>query len=469
LRNNGKTVLVLVGLLVSLTCAAENEPEVVGQAGVYGTMGDADPANVPGSRWWAESWTDLSGNLWLFGGNGHDENGDIGLLNDLWRWDGENWTWMSGSSVCAQEGVYGTRGEPDPANVPGARCSAASWTDRSGNLWLFGGSGVDANRRAGALNDLWRWDGSDWTWVSGSDTVMQEGIYGHKGVADPPNVPGSRHGSVSWTDLTGNLWLFGGAGCDTDGNIGWLNDLWRWDGSSWTWIGGSDGLAESGVYGTKGTPDPANRPGARGAPVSWTDPAGNFWLFGGEGQAQEAASDSVNDIVRAFGYLNDLWRWDGTNWTWMSGSNWSFQISVHGEKGSRDAANVPGGRGAACSWTDLSGNLWLFGGLGCNGAGNGGLLNDLWKWDGAGWTWISGIDVFPGNELGQAGVYGVKGIPDPENVPGGRMGSVSWTDASGNLWLFGGTGVEENANMVGFNDLWMWDGANWTWISGSSY
>ena len=57
---------------------------------------------------------------------------------------------MSGNNVVDQSEVYGTRGVADPANKPGARSSAVSWTDAKGNLWLFGGYGGGLY-----LNDLW--------------------------------------------------------------------------------------------------------------------------------------------------------------------------------------------------------------------------------------------------------------------------------------------------------------------------
>jgi len=44
------------------------------------------------------------------------------------------WTWVSGSNLPNQPGVYGTLGTPAAANVPGWRTGAASWTDKSGNL-----------------------------------------------------------------------------------------------------------------------------------------------------------------------------------------------------------------------------------------------------------------------------------------------------------------------------------------------
>ena len=58
---------------------------MVDQKGVYGTEGMPAPANIPGARWDAISWTDSSGNFWLFGGGGYDVNGTDDLLNDLWK------------------------------------------------------------------------------------------------------------------------------------------------------------------------------------------------------------------------------------------------------------------------------------------------------------------------------------------------------------------------------------------------
>jgi hypothetical protein len=63
-------------------------------------------------------------------------------MNDLWIYDGGNWTWMAGNSSSNQSGVYGDKEVSSPSNVPGARDNAISWTDNGGNLWLFGGYGL---------------------------------------------------------------------------------------------------------------------------------------------------------------------------------------------------------------------------------------------------------------------------------------------------------------------------------------
>ena len=115
-----------------------------------------------------------------------------GLLNDLWKFDGTNWTWVSGSILTGQTGTYGTPGVAATTNIPGARYEAVSWIDNSGNLWLFGGTGDDSTGAYGDLNDLWKFDGTNWTWVSGSNLINQSGTYGTMGTAATTNIPGTR-------------------------------------------------------------------------------------------------------------------------------------------------------------------------------------------------------------------------------------------------------------------------------------
>ncbi|MCB0003387.1 MAG: hypothetical protein KDH86_12655, partial [Anaerolineae bacterium] len=243
------------------------------QPGSYGVQGVPDSANTPGERYETVAWTDLSGNLWLFGGNSSIN----GPMNDLWRYQPTNgmWTWVGGSSTAYQRGVYGVLGTPAASNVPGARRESVSWVDSSGNLWLFGGIGFAASGGAARLNDLWRYDPTtgQWTWMSGANTTNQAGAYGVQGTAAAGNVPGARYASVSWTDGDGNLWLHGGTGIDSVAATGMLNDLWRYDPNSeeWTWVNGANTVNQPGVYGVQGVPSATNVPGARSDGVSWLD------------------------------------------------------------------------------------------------------------------------------------------------------------------------------------------------------
>jgi len=421
--------------------------------GTYGTLGIPAAANCPGSRNSGVSWRDGNNNLWLFGGYGRDSTGAEGVLNDLWKFDGTDWTWVSGATGMWQSGgvvdgygAYGTKGTVGMHNTPGARRSAVSWIDGSGNLWLFGGHGYDCGEVFGgygsqnSLNDLWKFDGTNWTWVGGSNIGGQIGTYGTKGVPAPGNVPGARDSAVSWVDRGGNLWLFGGYyefyGNYSQPIVGFLNDLWKFDGTNWTWVSGTNAENQAGNYGTRGTPAAANVPDARWGATSWTDASDNLWLFGGTGYS--AAGGST--------LLNDLWKFDGANWTWVSGSNLENQNGIYGAKRVAASANVPGGRTSAVSWMDPNGNFWIFGGTGYPAAGSALILDDLWKFDGTDWTWMSGTNS------GGLGNYTTKGTASTANVPSGRSGAVSWTDTSGNLWLFGGeTLTSSNDNLYSNN------------------
>jgi N-acetylneuraminic acid mutarotase len=424
---------------------------LINKPGNYGTKGVAADANNPYGRHGGVSWIDKRGNLWLFGGLGDDNNGTSGNLNDLWKFDGNNWTWISGDNTVGRPGVYGVygnKGVPAGTNKPGARRHSISWIDRKGNLWLFGGQGAAIKGYSGELNDLWEFDGSKWTWVSGDNTADQAGAYGEKGIAAATNKPGAREGSVSWVDKKGNFWLFGGAGYDSKGSIGELNDLWRFDGSNWTWVTGDNTIMQSGIYGENGVPASANKPGARQGCMSWIDSKGNLWLFGGYGYEYTGDKDKEYDNTKAkWWYFNDLWKFDGINWTWVSGDNIADQPCVYGVKGVPAATNKPGARQGSVSWIDSKDNLWLFGGY-----GNSAEHNDLWKFDGVNWTWVSGD-----NEHNQSGVYNAKGVPSETNKPGAREDSVSWIDNKGDLWLFGGGGHDAMGDWVNLNDLWKFE------------
>ncbi len=348
-----------------------------GGAGLYGTLGTGALDNVPGARSGAVSWTDAAGNLWLFGGYGYGASAaGVNILNDLWKYSPGNvatpgqWTWMGGSNSNSQPGSYGTQGMAAPGNVPGARLGAVSWTDTSGNFWMFGGSGAASPGHSGNLNDLRKYSAGEWAWMGGSDVANQLGAYGTEGMAAPGNIPGARFGAISWTDASGNFWLFGGGGQASNGNGGLLNDLWEYSAGQWTWAGGSNLNNQSGTYGTEGMAAPGNVPGARDGAIGWMDASGNFWLFGGSGL----------DSAGKSGWLNDLWKYSAGQWTWVGGSNLNGQLGTYGGVGKSAASNTPGARTAGASWTDASGNFWLFGGFGNDSLGTSGSLNDFWQY-----------------------------------------------------------------------------------------
>lgn len=361
------------------------------------------------------------------------------------------WAWMGGSASKNISGIYGTKGVAAASNFPGGRSFAATWADLSGNVWIFGGEGYDINGTLGQLGDLWKFDGVNWTWMSGSTTVNSVAVYGTKNIAIGTNIPGARSRAATWTDLAGNFFLFGGMGYDT-ATLGSLNDLWRWDGTNWTWVSGDNTKDQLGVYGTKNVTAGTNKPGARTESIVWRTSLGSVFMFGGLGFNSTTGGQS----------LNDLWVFDGVDWTWLYGSNVNNAVATYGTMGTAAPANVPGGRAGASGW--LVGNtLWLFGGQGLDTATTVGLLNDVWFYNGS-WTWWAGS-----NTINPTGVYGTLGTPAASNQPGGRRSGTLWRDInSGLIWLFGGSGRATTGTVGLLNDLWLYDGANWTWWSGNN-
>jgi N-acetylneuraminic acid mutarotase len=442
---------------------------ITNQYGVYGSLSIPNTNNKPGGRQGSVSWIDGTGILWLFGGYGYDYGAAgsprYGYLNDLWKYDpsSNQWTWVKGDSLRNQIAVYGTKGVADITNKPGSRQGSTSWIDGSGNLWLFGGVGYDASGSYGYLNDLWKYNPSlnQWTWVKGDNTLYQYGIYGTLGVASTTNKPGARVGSFSWSDASGNLWLFGGYG-EAELNGDELNDLWKYNPSSnqWTWMKGGNTIDQNGVYGSSGIPAVTNNPGSRQNGASWIDGVGKLWISGGYGYDHSSLSP---------GYLNDLWNYDpSTNkWVWVKGDSVRNQFSRFGTQGISNASNQPGGRESDVTWKDLSGNLWLFGGIG-SGTGSSSYLMDLWKYNPSTnqWVWMKGDSSFVSQPYG---VYGVRGVSAASNKPGSRDEAISWTDASGNFWLFGGSGRAASTT-TSLNDLWKYDPSinQWTWVNGDS-
>jgi len=91
-------------------------------------------------------WTDACGNFWLYG---------AGSTNSLYIYKTaiNQWMWVRGNGFLP---IYGTIGVSAPNNTPSQRTGAIGWIG-NGELWLFGGAGIDASTSIGDLNDLWRY------------------------------------------------------------------------------------------------------------------------------------------------------------------------------------------------------------------------------------------------------------------------------------------------------------------------
>jgi hypothetical protein len=135
----------------------------------------------------------------------------------------------------------------------------------------------------------------------------------------------------------------------------------------------------------------------------------------------------------------------------MNGDTTIYTSAIYGTLQTPSAGNIPGGGVGSINWTDSGGNIWLLGGT-IGGVGDESGSNNLWEFDLSAneWAWMDG----DGNDFTSlTSVYGTLGTPAAGNIPGGRYGSVSWTDKNANIWLFGGSGFVQGT-WTYLNDLW---------------
>ncbi len=416
-------------------------------------LGLFDSSYEPLATYLSSAWTDKKGHFWLFGGLYNDSYFGEENLNTLWQFnpDIDEWALMKTSPNAADPGVYGTQGVADSANIPGARTGAATWVDSAGNLWLFGGGvyyyGGDLMYN---YNDLWKYDitTTEWTWVKGSNTQNQFGIYGTKGVADIANTPGARSEVATWVDGENNLWLFGGKTYLAGEK--YFNDLWKYNiaTNEWTWVNGTNGYIGSPnyigswSYGQKNIAATSNLPPSRYGMAFWSDEANNFYLFGGYAYYSVWIGDY---------FFNDMWKYNinDNQWTWINGDSLPNSPGVSGPFCEFSSNYHSASRYSIASWKDKHGKFWMLGGS--------------VRWENSAYFYISSRDLWSFSpEIGQwmkaykdstpedQGFYGQQGLTQINNDPRSRRGAVAWVDSTNNFWVFGG--YWELDFMM--NDLW---------------
>jgi len=269
---------------------------------------------------------------------------------------------------------------------------------------LFGG--VDDTGTL--LGDTWEWDGSTW----------------HELQPATSPTPRAAH-AMAFDPVRGVVLLFGGDG----GAWSLLGDTWAWDGTNWQRLaatGAPSARREAGMAtdaararvvlhgGRTGT-----TPVYSGETYEWD---GTAWaLRGSAGPASigaalayDAARQRVAHVHAGPSGEQELWDWDGTQWT---------RVAVTPGLGAQftSIASLPG--------TDL---LVRFGGLTRSFV----CVDETWLWDGTSWTVVPFQD---------------HPLPRHEHA-------MAFDAARGSVLLFGGT--HPDFSLSG-EAGWLWDGTAW--------
>ena len=276
----------------------------------------------------------------LAGGSTPLDNGErFEFFNDLWSFDGKQWTALTPS---------------------GSRRSGQRLAYNSAAKAVFSFGGYSGGR---SLSDLLRLGSAGWQPVS-----------------DLPDRPTAEGGFI-YDARRNRFVVFGGSA----GRGQLHGDTREFDGSQWHTVPGPG-------------PDPR-----QAFAMAYDEKRGKTVLFGGGG-----ASGSSFD---------DTWEYDGREW-------------------SRIQANGPAARASSgVAYDTKRGAVVIFGGMGKDG-----FLADTWSWDGQRWQQLA------------------TGGPDAR-----AMGQLAYDKARDRIVLFGGRKGWPNGDL---NDTWEWDGTTWKRVRG---
>ena len=173
-------------------------------------MGDS--IGGPSGRGCFAHWSDSDYNLWLFGGCVFPtiivgctwcDYGTIGL-NDLWKYNVTTNQWSQSNLVSQYTNYYNFADytypqvcSPGDTLPPGTVYNTACWNRSCDNFVFYGGYEEDYDEQEYLLDtNLWNYNINTSKW-----TMMNKGV----------NFPANGANAIGWSDISGNLWMFGGA------------------------------------------------------------------------------------------------------------------------------------------------------------------------------------------------------------------------------------------------------------------
>ncbi|HXH40488.1 MAG TPA: kelch repeat-containing protein [Thermoanaerobaculia bacterium] len=231
----------------------------------------------------------------------------------------------SGGSTWEFDGTAWTEYDTSKKAPPSHEWSSLVYDQTLKKIVFFGGYGASNNSY---LDQTWTYDGSVWAQVT----------------KNPP--PSRSHTSMWYDPILKKTVIYGGIGrlTSTD-RLSRYSDMWSFDGTGWTQI------------------VPTTTPGMRYGALTAVDPKTNHAvIFGGI----RVDTDSLNNTIQV--YANDMWDWDGTNWTKVN-----------------TAAVPPVRENGGLAVDPLRNQLVMFGGY------SGFYHSDLWSFVNGNWTQMTEV------------------------------------------------------------------------------
>lgn len=432
-------------------------------AGIGTTAGEAEVWSFNGTAWTQvggdtlnSSWDGTSYEaVYSFADDGTNLYAGLGTTagdNEVWRLTGGTWTKIGGDGV--NSGFTNTHTQVNSLLYANSTLYAGLVaTGANAEIWSFNGSawtrigGGFVNNSWGGLNmqnvesmtvygsylyagtgnatagnaQVWRFDGSDWQIVGGQGMNSSWATNTYEDV-------------MSMISYGGNLYV----GLGTTANDA---EVWRYNGTSWTQVGG-DSLNSSWGAGYEEVSSLATY-------------GGN--LYAGLG-------NSANDA--------EVWRWNGSTWTKIGGDSLNSGWTTNYDRVS--SLSVYNGQ--------------LYAGLGVTAT-----EAEVWRWNGTAWTKVGGDGVSSswnttyeqvesmipyngklyvglGNSTADAELWEYNGTVWAQ-VGGDGLNS-SWTDGQyeqvKSLTVYNGKLYAGLGNSAGDGEVWELDNSSWNKIGGGS-
>jgi hypothetical protein len=422
---------------------------------------------------------------------------------EVWRWNGASWTKVGGDGVNSSwntnyevvqsmstdgtnvfAGLGNTAGDGEVWRYNGTTWAqiggdgiSASWTTAAGiehvySLNYFGGNLYAGLGSSAGDADVWRYNGTTWTKIGGD--ALNSGW------------------AASTYEIIGSLTNDGSNLYAGLGNSNGDGEVYRWNGTAWTKIGGD------------------------GVNASWATNFGDgvYALDYSNGKLSAGLYDSTSD--------GQYWEWNGTTWTRIGGGyvnkSWGFfgLQSVESSATANDKLYVGTGfsaPGNAMVW-EYNGSSWqIIGGQGINGswtadtyenvltlqqyngqlyAGLGTTANDaeVWRYDGSSWSQVGGDSIGGSWGTGYEAVQ-VLAVYDGQLYAGlgnstgdaevWRFNGSAWTKVGGDgLSSSWPAGYENVLTMVAYKgelyaglgattgdaEVWRFNGSSWSKVGG---
>lgn len=373
-------------------------------AGLGSSNGDGEVWRYNGTTWgkiggdgtnsgWAAASGDMIYALTVTGGNLFAGTSNTAGNAGGWVWNGTSWSQIGGGYLNQSWGMY---------NLQSVEVMTTS------NGYLYAGTGVSV--AGNAL--VWRFDGSTWSLIGGQGINSSWAADTHENIYSMVHYKGALY-----------------AGLGTSANDA---EVWKWDGSTWSQIGG-DSLNSGWTTNYEAVYSLAVYNGALYAGLGSSGSDAEVWKWNDTSWSKVGGDSTNSGWTTNYENVSALSVWNGNLIAGLGASAGDAEVwSFNGTSWSKI-----GGDGTASSWNTVYeqvDSMTVYDDKLVVGLGTGADDAELWQYDGTSWSKIGGDDV---GSSWTAGTY--EEVKAVTVYDGNLYAGLGTTNGDGEVWEYTGT------------------------------